>query len=885
MTPETLGLAATAYVGLMFLLAHAADRAAARGRWRWMDRPVIYTLSLSVYCSAWTFYGAVGYATRSGLEFLTIYLGPGIVFAGAWWGLRRLVRVARMHRVTSIADLISSRFGKSPELAALVTLIAVLAATPYIALQLQSVSMAVSAFAADGERLPPGVALWVAVGLAAFAILFGTRHLAADERHHGVVMAIAAEAVVKLTAFVAVGCYVLWGLADGPGDVLARIDRMAVSADGEGWLIRPDRWFALIAISGAAVVVLPRMFHVLVVEANDEDRLHHAGWAFPAYLAAMSFLVLPIAVVGHDLLPKGSNPDLYVLALPLSQGRDTLAAFAFLGGFSSAMSMVVVSAIAVSTMMANHWLMPLALRLQRAAIADRSAAREDLGTQMLYARRFAIVAVIGAGWVYHQVSGGTSALASMGIVAFSGMAQVVPAMISGLVWRGATRRGAFAGIFAGTVIWALMIFLPSLGLMRYHAMPAGIDPFAGAVLLALSVNLALLTVISLLDFPDPVERLQALSFVHAIAPDASPAEAAPAAQSEALLTLAGRIWGSEKALSIFRNTAETQGKSGYLPDLTPRFLSEFERRLSGTVGAATATALMARVLGSGGVTVADLMEVAGEASRAREDNRRLETASQELLRTAGMLRESNEKLTTLSAQKDAFLGQISHELRTPMTSIRALSEIMMEPELPAPDRTRFAGIIHDEAARMTRLLEDLLDLAVLEGGHARLKPAVVNLHDILDRALATAGATASAREFTILRNPSAEHLAVITDPDRLLQVLINLIANARKYCDAEFPAIRIDTRRDGNGATEIDIADNGSGIGPESRALIFEKFARLNDPTRAGGAGLGLAICKEIMEFLGGDITYLPGRGGACFRVSLPKRPPILPENAPEAMR
>lgn len=885
MTPETLGLAATAYIGLMFLLAHAADRAAARGRWRWMDRPVVYTLSLSVYCSAWTFYGAVGYATRSGLEFLTIYLGPGIVFAGAWWGLRRLVRVARMHRVTSIADLISSRFGKSPELAALVTLIAVLAATPYIALQLQSVSMAVSAFAADGESLPPGVALWVAVGLAAFAILFGTRNLAADERHHGVVMAIAAEAVVKLTAFVAVGSYVLWGLADGPGDVLARIDRMAVSADGEGWLISPERWFTLIAISGAAVVVLPRMFHVLVVEANDEDRLRHAGWAFPAYLAAMSFLVLPIAVVGHDMLPKGSNPDLYVLALPLSQGRDTLAAFAFLGGFSSAMSMVVVSAIAVSTMMANHWFMPLTLRLQRAAIAERSATPEDLGTLMLYARRISIVAVISAGWIYHQVSGGTSALASMGIVAFSGMAQVVPAMIAGLAWRGATRRGAIAGILAGTGIWALMIFLPSLGMMRHPTMPAGIDPFAGAVLLALSVNLALLTLISLLDFPDPVERLQALSFVHAIAPDASPTEAAPAAQSEALLTLAGRIWGNEKALTIFRHNAEIQGKSGYLPDLTPRFLSEFERLLSGTVGAATATALMARVLGRGGVTVSDLMEVAGEASRAREDNLRLETASQELSRTAGMLRESNEKLTVLSAQKDAFLGQISHELRTPMTSIRALSEIMMEPELPAADRARFAGIIHDEAARMTRLLGDLLDLAVLEGRHARLKPAVVNLHDILDRALATAGATASARDFSILRNPGAEHLVVITDPDRLLQVLINLIANARKYCDAEFPAIRIDTRRDENGTTEIDIADNGSGIGPESRALIFEKFARLNDPTRAGGAGLGLAICKEIMEFLGGDIAYLPGRGGACFRVSLPRRPPVLPENRPETLR
>ncbi len=879
MTPVTLGIAAIAYVALMFLVAHAADRAAARGRWRWMDRPVIYTLSLSVYCSAWTFYGAVGYATRSGLEFLTIYLGPGIVFAGAWWGLRRLVRVARLHRVTSIADLISSRYGKSASLAALVTLIAVLASTPYIALQLQSVSMAISAFADSGHPLPANAVLWVAVGLAAFAILFGTRNLAADERHHGVVMAIAVEAVVKLAAFIAVGAYVLWGLADGPADVLARIDRLATAPEGAGWVIRPDRWFTLIALSGAAVIILPRMFHVLVVEANDEDRLRHAGWAFPAYLAAMSFLVLPIAVVGRDILPESANPDLYVLALPLSQGRETLAAFVFLGGFSSAMSMVVVSAIALSTMMANHWLVPLWLRLRQVRLSDPAGAPDDLGALMLNARRLAIVLVIGAGWIYHQLSGGTSALASMGIVAFSGMAQVVPAMIAGLFWRGATRRGAIAGVLSGALIWAVLIFLPSLGLIPRLSMPAGIDPFAGAVLLALSVNLALLTMISLVDFPDPVERLQAFSFVHAIAPDSAPAEAVPGARSEALLTLAGRIWGNENALTFFREESDKQGKSGYLPDLTPRFITEFERRLAGTVGAATAAALISRVVGRGGVTVAELMDVAGEARRAREDNQRLENTSAELARTAGMLQESNDKLTALSEQKDAFLGQISHELRTPMTSIRAFSELLMEPRLDDADRARFAGIIHDESARLTRLLQDLLDIAVLEGGRARLKPAVVNLHDLIERALATAGAPPAQRDFIIARNQSAEHLPVITDPDRLLQVLITVISNARKYCDAEQPAIRIDTRRKEGGRTEIDISDNGSGIEPQNRTLIFEKFARLNDPSRAGGAGLGLAICKEIVEFLGGTIAYLPGRGGACFRISLPKRPPPAQEN------
>lgn len=869
MTPETLVAASVAYVALMFLLAHAADRAAAAGRWRWMGRPVIYTLSLSVYCSAWTFYGAVGYASRSGLEFLTIYLGPGIVFSGAWWGLRRLVRVARMHRVTSIADLISSRFGKSAGLAALVTLIGVMAATPYIALQLQSVSMALSAFATPDHALPAHISGWVALGLAAFAILFGTRNLAVDERHHGVVIAIAVEAVVKLTAFVAVGVFVIWGIADGPADVLARIDRMAVSAGGEGWPINPERWFTLILLSGAAVMVLPRMFHVLVVEASDEDRLRQAGWAFPAYLALMSFLVLPIAVVGADILPRGTNPDLYVLDLPLSQGREGLATLVFLGGFSSAMSMVVVSAIALSTMMANHWLVPLWLRLRQTSPEPTA----DLGSLMLNARRLAILAIIGAGWLYHRMSGGNSALAAMGTVAFSGMAQVLPALIAGLLWRGATRRGAIAGVVAGALIWTLLVFLPSLGLLAQPAMPGGIDPFAGAVLLALAVNLLLMVLVSLMDFPEPAERLQSLSFVHAVAPDATAGEGVPAVQPESLLTLAGRLWGNEAALETFRRAAEAQGKAGYLPDLTPRFLADFERLLAGTVGAATAAALMTRVGGRGGITVSDLMEVAGEASRAREDNRRLENTSAELARTAAMLRESNEKLTALSAQKDDFLGQISHELRTPMTSIRAFSEFLMEPDLPGPDRARFAGIIHDEAGRMTRLLDDLLHLSVLEAGKARLKPAVFNLHDLIERALASAGAAASGRDFAIRRNIAAEHLPVITDQDRLLQVLINVITNARKYCNAETPQIRIDCRRSQDGGTEIDIADNGTGISQENRALIFEKFARLSNPAPTGGAGLGLAICKEIMEFLGGYIAYLPGQGGACFRIALPPRP------------
>ncbi|MCT4333026.1 ATP-binding protein [Paracoccus sp. YLB-12] len=875
---ETLVAGCLAYVVLMFGVAFAADRAAARGRVRWLDHPLIYTLSLSVYCSAWTFYGAVGYASRSGLEFATIYLGPTVVFAGAWWGLRRLVRVARMHHVTSIADLISARFGKSNPLAALITLIAVIAATPYIALQLQSVRLSFEVFATDDapdaalNGVAGGTGLWVAAGLALFTILFGTRNLAADERHHGVVTAIALEALVKLLAFLALGIFVVWGLADGPADMLARIARATDDpVIAEGWLLKPDRWTALILVAAAAVVTLPRMFQVMVVEAADEDRLHVAGWAFPAYLFAMSLFVLPIAVMGRELLPADANPDLFVLTLPAASGQNLLAFLVFLGGFSAATSMVVVCAIALATMISNHWIVPFWLGLRRRPAGEDT---EDLRGFVLNARRLAILAVVGAGWVYHEASGGAAALAAMGLVAFTGMAQVLPVMLGGLMWRGANRQGAYAGFGIGFALWMLLIFLPSVGIGKVPELPQGVDPLAFSIFVALTLNTVAFITVSIFGLPDPVERLQGLSFVSAVEPIRHSRMMRGDDRAEPLLAMTRRVWGADAALRFFQAEAAAQGKSGYLPDMTPNFLTRLERRLAGSIGAATAHAMIDRVAGGVALTVSDLLEVADEAQRAKEETQRLENATSELARTATQLREANDKLTALSVQKDAFLGQISHELRTPMTSVRAFSEILMTPDLSEEERARFAGIIHAEAGRLTRLLDDLLDLSVLESGGTQLQLGVANLHDLIDRALDAASATRPERVFTIDRDLPSEHVAVITDADRLLQVLINVVSNARKYCDAARPVLGIRVRRLHPGGAQIDIFDNGAGIEAGRQALIFEKFARLNDPSRAGGAGLGLAICREIMAVLGGDIAYLPGQGGAAFRITLPARPP-----------
>lgn len=890
-----------AYVILMFAVAFGAERRARTGRLRWANSAAVYTLSLSVYCSAWTFYGAVGYAARSGLEFMTIYLGPTLVFVGWWWTLRKLVRVGRAHRITSIADLISSRFGKSSTLGVVVTVIAVIAVTPYIALQLQSVTLSFAIFASDtpeGWALPDqrATAIWVAGGLAVFTILFGTRNLDADERHHGVVMAIALEAAVKLIAFVIVGCFVIWGIAGGLGDIADRLAHLAQTPSGRGWQLEPGRWTGLIFTSAAAIFTLPRMFQVMVVENADERHLAVAGWAFPAYLLVMCAFVLPIAVVGLTTLPATANPDLYVLSLPLTNGAGGIALIAFLGGFSSATSMVIMAAIAVATMVSNHIVMPafLRLRAEPAGRASTPTMRGDLRGLVLAARRVSIAAVLTLGYAYHALSGGGAALAAMGLISFVGVAQMLPAMIGGLYWRGATRVGALAGVSTGFAIWLYTLFLPSVGsagllpaaLLEHGPFGlAWLRPFSlfgsgtGDALMhtlawSMSLNTLVFVAVSLLTFPGPIERLQGLAFVNVFdqSPDSGPrAYGQGRAEAEDLLTMAQRILGPAEAQSFFQRQARTQGKAGFLPDTTPAFMGALERRMAGSVGAATAHAMIAQVTGGATVSVADLIAVAGEARDAKQYSAQLEAKSAELARAARQLREANAKLHSLSEQKDAFLGQISHELRTPMTSIRAFSEILKEPDLPDAMRTQYADVIHEESRRLTRLLDDLLDLSVLENRKVQLSIRMANLHDLIERAVQAASATRAERDFRIRRAKGGEHIPVATDSDRLVQVFINLISNARKYCDAEHAELIIAVSR-GEGRVQVDFIDNGAGIPPAAQGLIFEKFARLTDTQRAGGAGLGLAICREIMVNLGGSIDYLPGQGGAAFRVTLPDR-------------
>ncbi|PVH28605.1 ATP-binding protein [Pararhodobacter oceanensis] len=902
MTLNILIPAAVGYVVFLFVIASMAERRAERLRRdgrspRLLRSPLVYTLSLSVYCTAWTFYGAVGYAARSGLEFITIYLGPTLVFIGWWWLLRKLVRIGKAQRVTSIADLISARYGKSNAIGVIVTLLAVAATTPYIALQLQSIALSFGAFADDEVLAPRQLAMWVAAGLAVFTILFGTRNLDSNEQHHGVVTAIAVEAVVKLVALLAVGIWVVWGLGDGLGDVMVRI----AEADRLAWNVQPARWMGLTFLAGVAVITLPRMFQVMVVETTDERHLSTASWAFPLYLMAMSLFVLPIAVAGMQYLPADANPDLYVLTLPHALGQNGLAMLAFLGGFSAATSMVIIAAIALATMVSNHIVVPiwLAQRRQAAEASGDASNVGDMRGLVLNARRLSIGLILGLGYLYFAVSGGSRALASIGLIAFVGMAQLLPALVGGLYWRGASRYGAGAGLVVGALIWLYTLFLPSFGAgvllsaelmehgpfgitwLRPHALfgVVGVDPLLHTMFFSISLNTLIFTIISLLSFPSPVERVQSAQFIFAF--DLARAEDIPGTRrwsqdmaetdAEDLLAMSQRIFGSDEAQQLFEAETRKQGKAGILPDPTPEFLDFLERELAGSVGAATAHAMMSQIIGGRLMSVDDLMAVASETAQIMEHSAQLEAKSEELARTARQLREANEMLQKLSVQKDSFLSQISHELRTPMTSIRAFSEILMDDEILPEDTTRYARIIQDESIRLTRLLDDLLDLSVLENGQVNLDIQSGDLGALIERALMSSNSVRPERSFSIQRHGLDAPIALSTDIGRLTQVFINILSNARKYCDAPEPVMRISVRQR-RGRVTVDFIDNGSGIPKKSQALIFEKFARLTDTHQAGGAGLGLAICREIMNNLGGDISYVPGQGGAAFRVVFPAR-------------
>ena len=887
---------AVGYVGLLFVLAFFGDRRARANTKSFLHSPAVYTLSISVYCTSWTFYGAVGNAARSGLEFLTIYLGPTLVFVGWWFLLRRLVRISHDQRITSLADLLSSRFGKSNRLAVLVTCIAVIGIAPYIALQLKAVTSSIQAVAGSSEFGQGslagiddvGLAFGIAAAMALFTILFGTRHVDAKEQHHGVVAAIAFEAVVKLAALLGVGIFVVY-VGGGLEPIFRRAAEMGVSAPTENSF--GDRWVTTLVLSVAAIVCLPRQFQVTVVENSDESHLRVAGWAFPAYMLLMSLFILPIAVFGLTVMPAGSNPDMFALTLPMFYGQSPLALLAFIGGFSSATSMIILESIALSIMVSNHIIMPLVLRFSS---GQPSADGQGVSHLLLVARRVSIILILSLGFFYFFFTRDSNALAPIGLISFTAIAQFFPAVLAALFWRDASLKGATAAIAAGFVIWVWCSFLPSfesvspqVAMLVQHG-PWGIawlrpealfgldrlDPLSHAAFWSLTINVVTLTVVSLLTKQSALERIQSTLFVDVFRRGAAQRGnfVRGSATANDLFFVAERVLGERRAAALFETAAREIGVDPDRLEPSPAFIGKLERELAGSIGAASAHVMLSKVVSGSDVSLEEMMQMADETQQVIEYSQQLEKTSAELRSTAQKLEDANTQLRELDSQKDEFLSQVSHEVRTPMTSIRSFSEILLDPQgIDDVQRQHFVSTIHQESLRLTRLLDEILDLSALERGERSWENRPVDAEAALERALQVCDALLRQRDMRVEQGPRAGCTMVEGDADRLCQVFINLISNAVKYNNATKAVLRV-TSSVRAGSYVVEIADNGPGIPKSERTLIFEKFSRgQHGASDQSGAGLGLAISRQIIARMNGTLDLVPSPlGGACFRVRLP---------------
>ncbi len=897
-----------AYLGVLFAIAWLGDRRAVAGR-SIIANPYIYALSLGVYCTTWTFYGSVGRAASSGIGFLPVYLGPTLMIALWWYVWRKVIRISKTHRITSLADLIASRYGKSHRLGGIVTVIAVLGVIPYISLQLKAISgsftillrhpdFAAPAQAAAQQPFWQDTALYIAVTLAAFSILFGARHLDATERHEGLVAAIAFESVVKLLAFLAVGAFVTYGLNDGFADVFRdareapRLEGlMTVGAGGYA------TWAFLTVLSMLSIMFLPRQFQISVVENVDERHLGKATWIFPLYLLLINLFVLPVALVGLMRFAGAVDADTFVLTLPMAEHQHALALFVFIGGLSAGTGMVIVETIALSTMVCNDLVMPVLLR-QRWLRLD---ARPDLSRLLLAIRRLAIAVVLLLGYVYFRAAGEAYALVAIGLISFAAVAQFAPAILGGIYWKGATRAGATAGLLAGFAVWGYTLALPSLAksgwlpagyleagpfgiaLLRPQQLfgLTGLDEISHALFWSLLANIGLYVGVSLATEQDVIETRQAALFVdvfrHTQGLERSRLWRARASVQD-LLPLLGRFLGPERAREAFQAHGRRRGMATLEELPADADLVHFaETQLAGAIGAASARVMVASVVHEETPSLGEVLDILDEASQVRAYSRQLEAKSRELEIASGELRRANVRLQELDRMKDDFVATVTHELRTPLTSIRAFSEILRDaPEAPAEERARFLEIIVKETERLTRLINQTLDMAKLESGNAEWHTSELEVETVIREAVEAASQLFREKDvaLTVALPPGLPRLRA--DRDRLIQVLINLLSNAVKFAPAG--AGRVEVRASATGqALRVDVRDNGVGIEPADHPKVFEWFRQVGSAVgeRPAGTGLGLPISKRIVEHLGGRLWVESALGqGATFSFVLPLEPP-----------
>ncbi|MBL7818054.1 MAG: hypothetical protein JNL70_23795 [Saprospiraceae bacterium] len=888
------------YIGLLFLIAYLSEKQASKGK-SFVSNPYFYALSLAVYCTAWTFYGSVGKAAKTGLSFLPIYLGPTI-FAPLWLiVLRKMILVSKTQRITSIADFISSRYGKSTYLGVFVTLIAFLGVIPYISLQLKAIADSFDILIGLSSTTPTGEntestffysnAFYISMALALFTIVFGTRNLEPNERHEGLVVAIAFESIIKLVAFLAVGIFVTYGIYNGFSDLFSQslANPRTAKLFSISEITSPSEWFWLSMVSLCAVLLLPRQFHIAIVENSNPNFTTKAMWLFPLYLLIINIFVLPIAIAG--ILQFGNNPsirpDSYVLELPLMHGQNILALLVFIGGLSAATSMVIVETTALSIMISNHVIMPPLL----SSLAKRENNDIDnISNWVIGVRRIVIFFILFLAFGYVRTITTNRELVSIGLVSFAAVTQFAPSVFGGLFWKNATKAGASTGLFLGFVIWFITLPLPTMA--EYNIIPTsiitegyfghwwlkpyelfglqGFDRISHSAFWSLFFNAGAFIGVSLYTKQSTTEASQADLFVNIykylnIGNEFEVFKRE--AKMEDLVFLMNRFLGEDRTRFLLK-TFEEENKISLskIKIADAELVNYAETNLAGALGASSAKIILGSVVKEDPISLDEMLTLLDQTQEIIISNRKLEQTTQQL-------QLANKQLKELDRLKADFITTVTHELRTPMTSIRAMSKILMDNKnLPQEKQAQFLKIVVEETERITRLVNQVLDIEKIQSNAYEWQYEDINLTDLVSKAYISF--TPAMLEKGIQHELLKPETAVIVrgDSDRIMQVVVNLLSNALKFARTEGGQIWVQLFTTPSHAV-LKVSDNGIGIASDKQELIFGRFTQINNPKmgKPQGSGLGLFITEQIVSHFDGTIRVESIVGeGATFIVELP---------------
>ena len=876
------------YLALLFLVAHLAEKKKSK---IWINNPYIYALSLAVYCTAWTYYGSIGVAATSGLNYLPIYIGP-IMVIPAWIYINtRIVRISRVNKISSLADFIALRYGNSRSFSAIITLVCLFAIVPYIGLQIKAISETFHLVTETpmSKNILTDNATFVVLLIALFSSYYGTKYVDASEKRLGIISAIALESFLKLFFIIILGLFVIYFAFDGFSDIYQKASKFPdfKAKNTFNGIEGAMNWMILCMISGTAICILPRQFHTAIIENRQEKHIKTAIWFFPLYLLIFTFFIFPIAWGGRLIFEgQNVNPEFYSILIPQHFNNTLITVLVFLGGLSSSVSMIIISAITLSIMVSNNLIIPYGL------LGKFKAENEVQNTRNITnIRKFSIFGLVILAFCFYKYFILKTSLDSVGLISFVIIGQLAPAFFGALFWRRGSYKGAVIGLLAGLAICYFGLIIPQYyfsynqdvkGALReiYDAFQFFDIPYLTRIpeifFWSILINTGLFTILSVSMKGDYRERNFAELYVDIDKYIQNHENAfiwRGTAYVSDIKNILERFLGKKKTEQAMRIFNIKYNIDSQTETADSRFIKFSENLLAGRIGTASAKILIEGVTKEDKISLKEVLNILEESKENITLNKKLIEKSEELKQLSNDLSSANENLIIKDRQKDDFLDSVAHELRTPITAIRSAGEILADDDdIPLDIKREFLNNIITESDRLSEIINDILYLDKLQHGEIALNIHENNIIETYKKALSPILHLIQQKNIHISEVDLLNQYIFEYDEARMIQLFHNILGNALKFTDEQGTIQTKLSEKDD--FLIIKVFNTGKNIPEEDLEMIFDKFYQSKNQNiiKPTGSGLGLAISKRLVEAHSGNIKAENSGLGVTFTITLPKK-------------